>query len=68
MTRQLGKFSEVRESGKSLKPELGSQLQYALCYLCLIDSVVTPSSLVQELAGSNNPFDYKYFFTEFSEI
>ena len=29
-----------------------------LCYLCLAGLMVTPWSLTQNVAGSNNPFNY----------
>ena len=49
------KFSELRELGKSLKPEW-SPFKYPLYYLWLAGYVVTSRSLTQEVAGLNNPF------------
>ena len=49
------KFSEFKESNKSLKHEL-VQFRYPLGYLCLAGAVVASWSLTQEVAGSSNLF------------
>ena len=53
------KFTEFREFVKLLKHELQS-IQDPFCYICVTGAEVTSWSLVQEVAGSNNPFNYKY--------
>ena len=41
--------------------ELGSVLLFVSYWVCLIGPVVTPWSLIQDVAGLNNHFIYKIF-------
>ena len=49
------KFSEFRESDKSLEHER-AQLKDPVCYRCLAGTVVASWSLTQKVAGLNNLF------------
>ena len=46
-----------------MKHEFGGNVKILFVYLCHISSVVTPWSLTQEVGGSINPFNDKYFWS-----
>ena len=51
----LAKFSEFKESTKSLKHGLAS-FKDPVCYLCFAVSMVASWSVTKEIAGSNSYF------------
>ena len=44
------------------------QFKDPLCYPCLTGSMITSWSLAHEVAGLNNPFNYKYFHHRIQQI